>query len=733
MGHTYDDELQQLNKGEGEMIYGDCPIIILKAMLEEGVSLLGGFPGAPVSSLTDAFEQAKEKILEPNGVFVAKNVDEKAATAMLAQSMRGPVRSAVAFKSVGLNHAADTVAHIASSGVVGGAVIFVGEDYGCSSTVVAERMLPLAKKSSIPVLEPKASIPHIYEMVKHAFHLSEQAEEPILFVIQTPVGNMKGAVRVADNKPPSISLKNLMSHSLPQEDFMPMPPASLEQEAAKVQKRLPNAVRYVRDHHINHWRKGANNVRIGFITHGYVENTLIRALERNGSIRNNDESEFPIYTLHCLYPLVEDEIIAFLDSVDEVLIVEEGFPAELEEGIRAIAQRHESRVLIRGKELFESNIYKPEIVGEGISRFLKESNKDSSTDRSWAMTINKPIHSNILNEPIDTNNIDNRQVEPINSLIVGRDPQHCTGCPIRPVHANIAIKEKQLESLPVSSSSSFAFAQEASCCILGSFPPFNQYGPMTGMGTGFASTLPHSKLSKERIIAFMGDGTYWHSGINSSIVNAIQNEQDAILFIILNFHTALTGGQGNPSTPRSKVPGKKIDDEQVREMKKSLEGVGAKWVKVIDPYKLKPAQKILDLALEEKYKGPKFIISKGECMLMKQRKLKQVKLSLLSSGHRVEDKKYVVDPYLCTGDHSCIGVNGCPSLTVLPNHPNPLRNDNPVSIDQSCVGCGLCEENAHVAKLCPSFVQVTTVTNPSWLEKLSYSLRYGFLGLSNGQ
>jgi indolepyruvate ferredoxin oxidoreductase alpha subunit len=136
MGRTYPaHEIAQLTKGEGEVIWADGCLAILKALLESGVAYLGGYPGAPVSNLTDAFLDAEEAILKPMGVFVANNVNEASAAAMLRLSVNAPIRGAVAWKVVGTNVAADALAHVCSSGVKGGVVIFVGEDYGASSTL----------------------------------------------------------------------------------------------------------------------------------------------------------------------------------------------------------------------------------------------------------------------------------------------------------------------------------------------------------------------------------------------------------------------------------------------------------------------------------------------------------------------------------------------------------------------------------------------------------------------
>jgi indolepyruvate ferredoxin oxidoreductase alpha subunit len=94
----------------------------------------------------------------------------------------------------------------------------------------------------------------------------------------------------------------------------------------------------------------------------------------------------------------------------------------------------------------------------------------------------------------------------------------------------------------------------------------------------------------------------------------------------------------------------------------------------------------------------------------------------LAAGERVVRVKYGVDEDTCTGDHSCIRLSGCPTLTVKDN-PDPLRKDPVATVIDGCVGCGLCGENAHAATLCPSFYRAEVVQNPGFLDRLLASLR----------
>jgi len=94
----------------------------------------------------------------------------------------------------------------------------------------------------------------------------------------------------------------------------------------------------------------------------------------------------------------------------------------------------------------------------------------------------------------------------------------------------------------------------------------------------------------------------------------------------------------------------------------------------------------------------------------------------LKAGERVVRTKFGVDDEICTGDHSCIRLSGCPSLTVKPS-PDPLRTDPVASVIESCVGCGLCGEVAHAAVLCPSFYRAELIQNASGWDRFMHRLR----------
>jgi indolepyruvate ferredoxin oxidoreductase alpha subunit len=153
----------------------------------------------------------------------------------------------------------------------------------------------------------------------------------------------------------------------------------------------------------------------------------------------------------------------------------------------------------------------------------------------------------------------------------------------------------------------------------------------------------------------------------------------------------------------------------------TLKACGVGWARPVDPYDLGDSLAAFRAALESPQRGLRVLISRAECQLIKGRRDNRQRRQDLSIGQRVPQVRYGVDPELCTGDHSCIDLNGCPSLTLAEN-PNPLRDHSVVAVDNSCSGCGLCGEISVAAKLCPSFYEISVVSNPNLWDRLTHGL-----------
>jgi indolepyruvate ferredoxin oxidoreductase alpha subunit len=297
----------------------------------------------------------------------------------------------------------------------------------------------------------------------------------------------------------------------------------------------------------------------------------------------------------------------------------------------------------------------------------------------------------------------------------GRPPSFCTGCPERPIFAAMKLVERELGAHHVSC--------DIGCHLFSILPPFNLGNSTMGYGLGGAGAAAFNVAADKRAIALVGDGGFWHNGLASSVGNAVFNKSNNVLIVVDNGYAAATGGQDVLSSAA---------DNAMRSTKnpieKAVRGVGVDWVRTLTrTYDVAKMRDTLKEALTTAVKGPKVIIAQSECMLNKQRRIRPLLRKQMAGGERVVRERFGVDPDTCTGDHSCIRLSGCPSLTLAPN-PDPLRREPVTKVINSCVGCGLCGEVAHAAVLCPSFYRASIIANPTWWDRMKHKMRGAVIG-----
>jgi indolepyruvate ferredoxin oxidoreductase alpha subunit len=212
------------------------------------------------------------------------------------------------------------------------------------------------------------------------------------------------------------------------------------------------------------------------------------------------------------------------------------------------------------------------------------------------------------------------------------------------------------------------------------------------------------------------------------VQSALFNGDDAVLIIMKNGYTSATGTQEIISTPESHARAGAGDKQQSlvhtnRAIERTLEGIGVKWLRVVDSYRVDTMRTTLEEAFSTDFAGLKVIVAEGECQLERQRRIKPRLAGLVRQGKRTVRVKYGVDEDTCSGDHSCIRLSGCPTLSIKASS-DPLRVDPVATVLDGCVGCGLCGENAHAATLCPSFYRAEVIRNPRWHERLGARLRH---------
>src|SRR3974377_407830 len=284
MERSFKKEVQALRLGDGETFRGEGILAVTKALLQSGVSYVGGYQGAPVSHLLDVLVDA-EDIMAELGVHLETCANEASAAAMLGASINYPLRGAVTWKSiVGTNVAADALSNLASPGVIGGAVIVLGEDYGEGASVIQERSYAYAMKSSIWLLDPRPDLPTIVDMVEKGFELSETSHAPVMLAVRVRACHLTGEFIAKDNKPGLYNAQRRLSGPVRFEyGRLAHPPATFAQERLKIEQRLPAAQKFICEQKLNELIAGEIG-EIGIIVFGGLTNGLLRRLAARSAV-----------------------------------------------------------------------------------------------------------------------------------------------------------------------------------------------------------------------------------------------------------------------------------------------------------------------------------------------------------------------------------------------------------------------------------------------------------------
>jgi indolepyruvate ferredoxin oxidoreductase alpha subunit len=698
---SFAKEVRDLELGEGQEFRGEGILAITKALLQCSVGYVGGYQGAPISHLMDVLADAQETLAKL-GVQFSASASEAAAAASLSASVMYPIRGAVTFKSpVGINVASDAIANLASGGVTGGALIIVGEDYGEGSSIMQERSHAFAMKSQVWLLDPRPNLPSIVKAVEDGFELSEASHTPVMLEVRIRSCHVHGSFIAKDNKPPPFTLREALENPRRDTNRIVLPPASYLHEREKIDSRWPAAVRFIKERKLNE-AFGGDLADVGIIMQGGMYNGVVRALERLGLADVWGTTRVPLYVLNVTYPLIDDEVVEFCATKKAVLIVEEGQPEFIEQAINTILRRRDVNTKVYGKGVLpHAGEYTADVMFAGVKGFLTQAAPSVLSDQ--------------LRAPNEQNIHADERVKALATAVPARPPGFCTGCPERPIFAAMKLVEKELGPHLVSA--------DIGCHLFSILPPFNIGATTMGYGLGPASAAAFNVKADKKSIAMIGDGGFWHNGLTTSIGNAVYNKHDGVIVVVDNFYSSATGGQDIMSSRA---------DNAVRSTKhpitKAVEGVGATWVRQIDrTYDVARMRDTLKEALTTKEPGPKVIVASSECMLNKQRRVRPLFNKAVKDGERVVRERFGVDEDVCTGDHACIRLSGCPSLSVK-HTDDPLKDDPVAAIDNSCVGCGNCGDVSEAAVLCPSFYRADIIYNPSRTDLFLARIRRAVIG-----
>ncbi len=682
-------EVEDLKLGAGEVFRGEGILAVTKALLQSGVAYVGGYQGAPISHLMDVLADAQGFMAEL-GVHFEASASEAAAASMLAASVNYPIRGAVTWKSTaGTNVASDALSNLASGGVKGGALIVIGEDYGEGSSIMQERTHAFAMKSQIWLMDPRPNLPSIVKAVEDGFALSEASSTPVMLEMRIRACHVHGSFVCKDNRKPDFTLQQALESPVRDVNRIVLPPASFLHEQEKVKDRWPAAVRFIREHRLNETFDG-DLTDLGIVMQGGMYNGVMRALQGLGL-----EGRVPLHVLNVTYPLVDDELVAFCAPKRAVLMVEEGQPDFLEQALATILRRADVQTKLAGKDVLPmGGEYTALVLSDGIAAFMRKFAPDIAVAAA-------PDPRPVLAHPL---------VKALAGAVPPRPPSFCTGCPERPIFSAMTLVQQELGQHHI--------AGDIGCHLFALNEPFNIGATTMGYGLGASSASAFQVKAGKRAISVMGDGGFWHNGLLTGVGNAVFNKHDGVVLVVDNHYSAATGGQdilSSRATTASRSTNHPIEN--------AVRGVGASWVRRVDrTYDVAKMRAVFREALTTPQGGPKIIIAASECMLNRQRRERPLFNAAVKKGVRMVKPRFGVDEDVCTGDHACIRLSGCPSLSTKPSG-DPLKPDPVAAIDSSCVGFGNCGEVAEAAVLCPSFYRADVVHNPTWWDRALNGLR----------
>ncbi len=573
---------------------------IVRGLFEAGVGFASTYPGTPSSEIGNLLE----KYCADAGMYFEFSDNEKIATEVSAAAASAGVRSFVFMKHVGLNVAADPMMTLAYSGVTAGMLILTADDPSAHSSQNEQDNRFYSHLSLLPMVEPSTPA-EAKDMVAEAYRISEELDLPVIFRTTTRVNHARSPVDFGTRKTP-------VTKGHFDRDFVRFVnvPANARVNRKRLLEKDARAQEMSESSPLN-FVEGEGEV--GIITSG-VSYTYVKEAV----------SGVAILKLGFTNPLPEKKIAEFVKGKKRVIVVEELDPF-LEDGVLRICAQYGLDVPVYGKR-------------SGHLPYAWEYSTDVLSGISDLVTVKR------YPEPLPKSDV----------KLPSRPPTLCAGCPHRGIFAATkrAVGKRDV-----------VYCSDIGCYTLGGSPPFNEADFIICMGGGAGAAGGFSKVTDQLPIAFMGDSTFFHSGINP-LVNALFNGHKIVMVILDNSTTAMTGHQPNPGTGRAfgGINTEPLDIESI------ARGVGAKFVRKVDPYDIKAATDVMREAID--FDGVAVVISEQPCPLeLKKRKMLVPKIC-------------VVDQEKCVSCFTCLKTVACPAL---------IKKGDKVETDPTqCIGCRMC-------------------------------------------
>ena len=594
---------------------------IARGAIEAGVAFASTYPGTPSSEISlQFFHMAQESDL-----YFEYSTNEKIAMEVAAAAANSGVRSMCVMKHVGINVAADAMMTLAYVGVKGGMVILSADDPFMFSSQNEQDNRYYAKLSGLPMIEP-SSVEEAKELIPYAFDLSEKLQEPVLFRTTTRINHSTGVVTLGEIRKP-----------VPEGNFTKDPlnlvvvPAVARNLHVKLLKNYDAARDLAEESEHNFIiGKGGLGIMCNGVSYNYVSDA-VKDLDIAEKVR--------ILRMGFSHPLPPKLIKGFLKECQKVLVVEEGEPY-MEEAVKAMAQEEGLVLPINGKK-------------EGLFTRLYEYNP-VQVKQCIATYFDLPY------TPPEVPDLSDLPPVP------QRPPTLCAGCSHRATYHEVKKATEGMDTI---------FPSDIGCYTLGLLPPLSSADFLICMGSSAGTSGGFSQVNPDKkVIAFIGDSTFFHSGI-PGLINGVYNNHNFTLVILDNGTTAMTGHQPHPGVDMERInmPGYgRVSIEKV------VRAIGVEHVTLIKPYKVKKSVDAIKESIN--YKGVSVIISEEICALyanaLKLPKRKPFNITEKCKNHKtcidslacpafyIWNERVKIDANLCTGCAVCAQI--CPENAILP-------------------------------------------------------------------
>ncbi len=592
-------------QGEIHLLLGNEAIV--RGAIEAGVHCVTCYPGTPSSEVPDTFFR-----LSPFGKYWFEySTNEKVALEVAGGAALAGAMTLVTMKHVGVNVAADPLMTLTYTGTPGGLVILSADDPGCHSSQNEQDNRYYARLAGMPVFEP-ATAQEAKDMARQALILSRKWQQPVLLRTTTRLNHLRGPVEfgpVTDPQPFKVTPKE-------PKRFVPIPAVARMRHPVLVK----NLETVSRDMASSPWIKSSGSGKLGVVATGISRAYVHDAMAEDKTMEEN----LTLLQLGFSYPLDQAAILQLAQSCDQILVIEEG-ESILETEIRSLLHSKDIRTPVKGKDQPELTRF-GEYDSASIEQVLRRlTGQEAKPDALCPSQPNLPM----------------------------RPPNLCAGCPHRAAYFSIR----------QTFGDNAYYSSDIGCYTLGILPPLATADFLLCMGSSVSAGSGFSKASGKPVVAFIGDSTFFHSGI-TGLVNAVFNNHDILLVILDNHTTAMTGHQPNPGVELTSMGA----NESRVSIEAIVKGCGVEHVRTVSPLNRKKTEAVL--AELKELDGVRVLIARDPCPL---------------HARRLMGKKLVQVAYVAEQTESvreCASTLACPAFS--------LEGENVVINEATCIGCMFC-------------------------------------------